>query len=54
MKSMPMKPVDSGRMGAIRRWSNPANRKLVRLDTLTPEQKARVLAFVAKLERDND
>ena len=39
--------VESGRRGAERRWADPATRKIVRIDSLSPEERAVVLALVA-------
>ena len=39
--------VESGKRGAERRWADPATRKVVRIDSLTPEERAVVLALVA-------
>jgi len=38
--------VAAGRRGMEVRWGNPANRKTVRLDSLTPDQRRLVLALV--------
>jgi hypothetical protein len=42
--------VRAGRASAAKRWGNPANRMVVRLDSLTVEQKAVVLALVRAAE----
>jgi hypothetical protein len=39
--------VESGRRGARKRWADPAVRTTVRIDALSPEQRALVLALVA-------
>lgn len=39
--------VAAGRRGAEKRWSQPANRKIARLDDLTSEERAVVLALIA-------
>lgn len=39
--------VAAGALGAEKRWSNPANRRVVRLDDLSAEQKRLVLALIA-------
>lgn len=39
--------VRAGQLGASKRWSDPGNRKVVRLDSLTPHERALVLALVA-------
>lgn len=44
--SSPLTPAERGLRGAEKRWSDPANRKVVRLDSLTIEQRAVVLALV--------
>lgn len=38
--------AESGLRGARKRWSNPANRRSVRLDDLTPSQRRLVLALI--------
>jgi hypothetical protein len=38
--------VDAGRRGAEKRWSDPASRRVARLDALTPPQRAVVLALI--------
>jgi hypothetical protein len=48
---------ERGTLGAEKRWSNPANRKIVRLDSLSADERRLVLALVeaarsAKAERD--
>ena len=44
--SLSEKRATAGREGARRRWSEPGNRKVVRLDDLTREQRAVVIALV--------
>lgn len=39
--------VRAGQAGAESRWGDPANRKVVRIDSLTPEQRGLVLALIA-------
>jgi hypothetical protein len=46
--------VRAGQMGAAKRWSNPANRRVVRLHDLTPEQRRLVLALVEAARSDSD
>ena len=46
--------VESGRRGAERRWADPATRKVVRIDSLTIEQRAVVLALVAAAKKAPD
>ena len=43
--------AERGLRGAEKRWSNPAQRRIVRLDALTPEQRAIVLALVEAARR---
>lgn len=38
--------VESGRRGAEKRWSNPDNRRNVRLDELQPSVRAAVVALI--------
>jgi hypothetical protein len=38
--------VESGRRGAMKRWSDPAVRRSVRIDMLTPPQRRLVLALI--------
>jgi hypothetical protein len=38
--------VESGRRGAEKRWSDPASRKIVRIDSLSTEERAVVLALI--------
>ena len=40
----PLSPAEAGRIGARRRWGEP---RVLRLDSLTPEQRRLVLALVA-------
>lgn len=44
--SSPLTHAERGLLGATKRWSNPANRRVVRLDELDPEARQIVLAFV--------
>lgn len=46
-ESIPLTHAERARLGAAKRWGNPANRRVVRLDSLTPEQRRLVLALVA-------
>lgn len=39
--------VESGRRGATKRWSDPANRRVVRLSELEPEEADVVRALLA-------
>jgi hypothetical protein len=40
--------VESGRRGALKRWSNPANRRVVRLDRLDPDTARLIRALLAQ------
>jgi hypothetical protein len=46
----PLTHAERGQRGAASRWSDPANRRIARLDALTPPQRAVVLAMVAAAE----
>ena len=46
--------VAAGRRGAEKRWSDPANRKVVRLDALTLQERAVVLALVEAAKKAPD
>lgn len=38
--------VESGRRGALKRWSNPDNRRVVKLASLDPSVRAAVVALI--------
>jgi hypothetical protein len=46
--------ADAGRRGAEKRWSDPANRKVVRIDALSNEERAIVLALIAAKKAADD
>lgn len=46
--------VEAGRRGAAKRWSDPDRRKVVRIDSLTTEQRALVLALVRAAKATDD
>jgi hypothetical protein len=39
--------VEAGRRGAHKRWSDPDNRRVVRIDSLSTEERALVLALIS-------
>jgi len=41
----------AGRLGAAARWRDPANRRMVRLDALSPAERALVVALVDAAEK---
>ena len=43
--------VEIGKRAMAKRWSDPAARKIVRIDSLTIEQRAVVLALVAAAKK---
>ena len=46
----PIPPAVSGRLGAEKRWSDPANRRVVRIESLSIPERRLVLDMVAAAE----
>jgi hypothetical protein len=46
----PLTPAERGSLGGKHRWRNPAYRKIIRIDALTPEERAVVIALVRVAE----